>query len=234
MLLTETVKYRNKEIPVMELKPNSDKQVWVLCPDCLKPRETYWKAYRKSKSDKCHPCTNKSHSKDIENGKQFGNLTVIDSRQTGKSICKCECGEITEVPNFNLRKGRTKSCGCLREKAFENVKHVSGSKHGNWKGGITPENVRMRKSVKYKMWRESVFERDGYSCQDCGQVGYELRAHHIYDFANNKDLRLDVNNGITLCDKCHKKLHKKHGNRTKAEIPFMTTIKKINRYYTLT
>jgi len=235
MLLTKKVKYRNKYISVSELSPNTRKKVWVMCPECKKIREVYWRVLIKSKSHRCHSCTNKFNSKDIEFGKQFGLLTVIDRRQTGKSICECNCGEITEVDNYNLRNNHTNSCGCLKKKVFDNVEHVSGSQHGNWKGGITPENVKIRKSVDYKNWRKKVFERDDYTCQECGQKGYELRAHHIYDFTNNKDLRLDVNNGITLCDKCHKKLHKKYGNRTSGEeIPFLTTIRKINRYYSLT
>ena len=214
MLLTETVKYRNRDIPLMELKPNTNKKVWVLCPDCLKVRETYWKSYLNSKSDKCHNCTNKSNSKDIEIDKRFGNLTVIDNRRSGYSICKCDCGEITEIANSNLRKGHTRSCGCLKSDNLKNAVICTGSKHGNWKGGITPENVSIRKSIKYKQWRELVFERDDYTCQDCGQKGYSLRAHHIHDFASNNNLRLDIDNGITLCDKCHKKLHKKYGNKT--------------------
>lgn len=192
MLLTETIKYRNREIPVTELKPNSDKQVWVLCPDCKKVRQVYWKVFLKAKSHKCHSCTNMAHSKDIEPGTKYGKLIVIDKRKSGYSVCQCDCGEITEIANYNLRTNHTKSCGCLKLDSFRNAKPCIGKKHGNWKGGITPENVSIRKSVQYKVWREMVFARDNYTCQDCGQVGYELRAHHVYNFANNKDKRLDV------------------------------------------
>ena len=224
MLLTETVKYRNKNIPVTELKPNSNKKVWVLCPDCLKIRKVYWKAFLNSKSHRCHSCTNTSNSKDIELGKQFGLLTVIDRRQTGKSICECSCGEITEVDNYNLRIGHTKSCGCLKEKVFDNVEHVSGSQHGNWKGGITPENVKIRKSVEYENWREKIFERDDYTCQECGQIGYELRAHHINSFSEDEEKRLDVDNGVTLCADCHRKFHNKFGYKVNG----------LDKYYSFT
>src|SRR5258708_6524755 len=35
-----------------------------------------------------------------------------------------------------------------------------GEKNVNWKGGITPINEKIRKSIEYKLWRESIFMRD--------------------------------------------------------------------------
>ena len=75
---------------------------------------------------------------------------------------------------------------------------------------IKMEDVRFaRTSLEYVNWRKNVFERDNYTCQVCGKVGGTLNAHHIKSFALHKKLRLDVNNGITLCEKCHKEVHKK-------------------------
>lgn len=66
-------------------------------------------------------------------GKVFGRLTVLED--TGKRnnckriiyLCKCECGNLKEIDAASLRKGDTKSCGCLKiEKA---TKHgLSNSK----------------------------------------------------------------------------------------------------------
>lgn len=73
-----------------------------------------------------------------------------------------------------------------------------------------PEDVRaIRNSSDYCAWRASVYKRDFYTCQNCGAVGGKLNAHHIKPFAKYPDLRLDINNGITLCDKCHKLAHKR-------------------------
>lgn len=54
-------------------------------------------------------------------GKKFGYLTVI--KQAGRTkngvvkwLCKCDCGNQTVVGGWNLRSGRTKSCGCLQKK----------------------------------------------------------------------------------------------------------------------
>lgn len=84
----------------------------------------------------------------------------------------------------------------------------SGEKHWNWKGGITNEGHRIRESPEYRQWRKFVFERDKYTCQRCGEVGGKLNAHHIKPFSVYSELRFDIDNGITLCKKCHIELHK--------------------------
>lgn len=66
-----------------------------------------------------------------------------------------------------------------------------------------------RSSPQYIAWRKEVFERDEYTCQDCGKYGGTLNAHHVKSFAKYKKHRFKVDNGITLCEKCHRKRHKK-------------------------
>lgn len=79
--------------------------------------------------------------------------------------------------------------------------------------GRTPKNKLIRGSVAFSNWRKDVFGRDSYTCQDCHKKGGYLHAHHIKQFAFYPELRLDVNNGITLCVKCHRKI--KHIHVTK-------------------
>lgn len=73
----------------------------------------------------------------------------------------------------------------------------------NSKGGVTPINKLIRKSLDYKLWREAVFARDGYKCVFCGAHGY-VEADHIKQFAFYPDLRFELSNGRTLCKPCHK------------------------------
>lgn len=79
-----------------------------------------------------------------------------------------------------------------------------GKKSHLWKGGITQINFKIRNSLEYKLWRESVFKRDKYTCIWCGQIGGKLNADHIKKFSDYPELRFALDNGRTLCIKCHK------------------------------
>ena len=57
---------------------------------------------------------------------------------------------------------------------------------------------------KYRQWRSDVFSRDNWTCQTCGIRGVYLEAHHIKSWARYPELRLDLQNGATLCRECHK------------------------------
>jgi hypothetical protein len=89
---------------------------------------------------------------------------------------------------------------CSLEQTSERMR---GDRCHFWKGGINGENDTLRHRREYKDWRTSVYERDDYTCQCCGVRGGRLNAHHINQFADYPELRYDVNNGITLCVKCH-------------------------------
>lgn len=68
------------------------------------------------------------------------------------------------------------------------------------------ETAKKRNNYAYRQWRDAVIKRDSEKCQLCGSSN-KLVAHHIKPFATYPELRLDINNGITLCEKCHMRLH---------------------------
>jgi len=83
------------------------------------------------------------------------------------------------------------------------LENRSGENSHLWQGGITSENKKARNNIEYKDWRKEVFKRDDYTCQVCGARGGSLHAHHINNFADNPELRLDLDNGITICKDHH-------------------------------
>ena len=97
-----------------------------------------------------------------------------------------------------------------------------GEKSGKWKGGITLLTNSIRTNFRYRQWRSDVFTRDDFTCQECGQWGGKLQAHHIKSFSSLIQLYeittfkealeceelWNINNGFTLCLECHKRLHK--------------------------
>lgn len=97
-------------------------------------------------------------------------------------------------------KGHKQSAETIAKRVIK----ISGQLSGQWKGGITPINEKIRKSLEYKIWRKAVFERDNFTCIWCGQVGEKLNADHIKSFSQFPEIRFAIDNGRTLCEKCHK------------------------------
>jgi 5-methylcytosine-specific restriction endonuclease McrA len=62
-----------------------------------------------------------------------------------------------------------------------------------------------RNTLEYRLWRSSVFHRDGYTCVMCGGVE-ALQADHIEGWAVAQQKRYDVENGRTLCAECHRRV----------------------------
>lgn len=77
--------------------------------------------------------------------------------------------------------------------------------HANRNEGKTTRNDAMRRSAAGRAWRTLVFERDNYTCRECGIRGGRLHADHIKPMAFFPELAHDVSNGRTLCIPCHRK-----------------------------
>lgn len=73
------------------------------------------------------------HFKDIDN-QRFARLTVIGyaGQRSNASIwwCRCDCGKTIQTFGSNLRKGNTKSCGCLNQEMLtaRGTHHMSKSR----------------------------------------------------------------------------------------------------------
>lgn len=136
-------------------------------------------------------------------GLTFGELTVLelDTEKTNSTnnyhsywLCKCSCGNIISVTANSLKMGQ-KTCS-------NNFVHRSGELNPVWKGGVSPENERIRKTRMYKKYRQAVLEKDNHKCIICGSTE-DLQVHHIYPFSIYPDDRMRVETGVTVCAKHH-------------------------------
>lgn len=63
------------------------------------------------------------------------------------------------------------------------------------------------RGYKQHYWSLDVKERDNYTCQRCLKHrdvdNVKIEAHHIKEYHKYPELRYKVENGITLCDRCH-------------------------------
>jgi hypothetical protein len=67
--------------------------------------------------------------------------------------------------------------------------------------------------------------RDG-KCVECGTAD-DLHAHHIKPKHSHPELKLDPNNGKTLCYRCHKREHEKNRPpRVRSSRPHRATVER--------
>ena len=98
-----------------------------------------------------------------------------------------------------------------------------GVRPWNYKG-LSSLNKSLRSKSMWKIWREAVFLRDNFTCQNKGckfcnnKIGVMLHPHHKKPLSKFPELVFKVENGITYCAEYHLKsgLHK--GIQTKQKI----------------
>lgn len=115
-------------------------------------------------------------------------------------------GGVNKCLNCNSINKKSESKHCIV--CYKKIRSSENSP--NWKGGKTSATKLFRQSKVYKIWRQSVFQRDSYTCISCGNKNgkgktVKLNAHHIKPFSLFPELRLAIDNGVTLCVSCHRK-----------------------------
>ena len=104
-----------------------------------------------------------------------------------------------------------------------------GEKSPRWIGDSEYKREQ-RTTNEYNTWRKEVYTKDNYTCQCCGMKRTKsfqpkLNAHHIKNFSKYEELRFSVENGITLCEKCHTAFHTKYGRKENDEFQLNEFIK---------
>lgn len=171
------------------------------------------------KKRKSPPPFTAEHRKHMSDGqKKIGNVPPSwkgkkRSEETRKKMSIAQKGR-KRTPEQNEKNRQARLRNPNRYWLDKKRPDMTGNKHFAWKDGATPKNQQIRTSLEYKIWRRSVFERDNYTCVWCGIRGGVLNADHIKPFAYFPELRFAIDNGRTLCVRCHRTTDT-YGNRYK-------------------
>lgn len=89
---------------------------------------------------------------------------------------------------------------------WQSSKENKRQNHPMWKTDRT-KIKHIWSTAEWKEWKNYIFKRDNYQCQLCQKTDKRLVPHHIMYREEFPELTFDKNNGITLCNSCHGKLH---------------------------
>lgn len=95
-------------------------------------------------------------------GTSFNRLTILAVAESGRRgasrwLCRCVCGVEKIVLASNVKRGLTKSCGCLsleitREQGFKNAKHRDSNSRTYWVWASMKARCLNPKSQGYKLY----------------------------------------------------------------------------------
>ena len=123
-----------------------------------------------------------------------------DSAEILNLICTF-CKKEFERKDFKVYRNKSGNSFCSKPCADQ---FNRGSNHYEWKEHLHDKSIKLA----LKQWAVKVKERDGYTCQLCGETDRTiLEAHHMKHRSKFPELQFDFNNGITLCLKCHALQH---------------------------
>lgn len=180
-----------------------------LCPVHGEQRITYELI---KKGGKCRLCVIEQMRSDIDDVKKVflerGYLPVFEDYKNAHTPLEYICSKhedkgVLKIALTDLKKGT----GCK----WCAIERMSGENSPNYNHDLTEEERQQgRKFLEYYEWRKSVYERDNYTCQRCGQKSGDINAHHIFNYSSNPELRTELSNGITFCLTCHIEFHKRY------------------------
>ena len=143
---------------------------------------------------------------------------LANSRKTGGTVKCYTCGK--EFYKIKSQIERSEKHFCSEECKCKHQNSLVGKLNPWYNPNLTDEErISNRDYIEYTKWRDEVYKRDNYTCQRCGKRQGDINAHHLNGYDTFKEQRVDVNNGVTLCNVCHKEFHSLYGygNNTKEQ-----------------
>ena len=156
-------------------------------------------------------------------GQKFNRWTILSRAEnhpisgSAQFLCQCDCGNKTIIPGTSIRKGHSKSCGCLRDELAS--KRMQGVKFG-LKHGLYGTKI-------YTTWR-AMLQR----CEDTNSSGYYKygakgikvckRWHNIKNFVSDMGFPPSPKHSIDRI--------KNHGDYKPSNCKWSTLIEQMNNH----
>lgn len=159
---------------------------------CLNPNHLRWATCKENMDDKVQHHTD-------QRGQRHWNAKLTDK----------------DVHRIRFLKGKmsVRRIGAEYGVNYTNILAIYAGRTWAWLKDAETSGARKDNILTAYSWRKLIFERDGFACQRCGDIqGDKLRAHHIDGYLQNPGDRANPDNGITLCEGCHRGFHAKYGN----------------------
>jgi hypothetical protein len=129
-------------------------------------------------------------------GQRFGRLIAIDYVGQSLWLCRCDCGQTPTVRAALLRKGATRSCGCL---SLERVQAPT-------------RKEQVKYCTAHDRLRNARGRASAHLCVDCGEPAKEWAydgndANELHEWVNGSYLAFSLNLSAysPRCHKCHRR-----------------------------
>lgn len=157
--------------------------------------ECWYKDNTKRVSKNCVVCGNEFEA--MPGKIELGFAFLCSKKCVGKWLSEHYSGENNRAYGIPLsREHRMK----IRE---SNIR----SRCGNIEAPLPDVTQKDRKNILFYEWRRGVVSVDGKRCVRCGERPVKVHAHHVLPYSIYPELGVDPDNGITLCEDCHKIVH---------------------------
>ena len=182
---------------------NDRKRIKYKCDYCGKECEQILSEYSKYKNHYCGSKCKTNHQSEIYFGEQHQSYSQIKYKC---DYCGKECS--MKKSHYENRKYHFCSVECMGEWRKGKFCRENSPR---WNPNKTDEErIYKREYQEYNKWHDCVFKRDNYTCIISGERN-DIVAHHLYSYNKYKELRTDINNGVTISKDLHKEFHSKYG-----------------------
>lgn len=171
-------------------------------------------------------CSNQCRS---EYGAHQPKISVRKPENFVERVCQ-KCGKTFKMHKCFLTRGKNQGAYCSNTCRYAAVSEgMRGEGNRNYRGGVVPF-----RGQNWGSQARNARKRDGYNCQICGRNSksehFPLDVHHMIPFrvfSDNFELANHLNNLISACRICHKKLE--YG-KVKPPKQFMANLEKDSRF----